>query len=231
MSSDEYKWSVEIVRSRHAYLNLTFGQAEQILLYEQEYSVLTSSSLSVWEESDYESYVYHRILDSEQFTRYEDARNQHLESYSLDLAEQGRFGVNDLNSVQDLLKFLNEVFLPGFFEDPDCLPFGWLDGEQAKIEFLRAEYQRFLFNEKKQMIADHFRHYRTYKPTSLKAWKHLYSDTNNSVFGQMLPPLSLKWMRLQKEFLDFYSTESGFFSRRKIYSSMSVLNNLKTLMR
>jgi hypothetical protein len=48
------------------------------------------------------------------------------------------------------------------------LRFGWLTADRPKIDYLKSEYRRFLYDTKKAILVSHFRHSRTFKPNDLK---------------------------------------------------------------
>ncbi|MEO6684950.1 MAG: hypothetical protein ABIN24_03255, partial [Dyadobacter sp.] len=91
-----------------------------------------------------------------------------IEIYASSLLKGDQLAVNDLQRNQDLFMFYKD-YIPTFFNDPYSFSLGWLLSEKTKTGFLRDEYQKYLFNEKKLIIADHFRHNRTFKPKTLEA--------------------------------------------------------------
>lgn len=168
MSTDEHKWEVKTVEERNPHLSLSFEQADKIWQYEQGKS--GNSNFSLWEELDYELYVYGNILDSQQLAIYEKHRNRIIEINIASLTEQDKWGVNGIKNARDMLEFYGSL-VPAFFNDPSSFSRGWLLDVDTKTKenFLCAEYQKFLFSQKKHIISNHFRHYRTYQPKTLDA--------------------------------------------------------------
>jgi hypothetical protein len=168
MTRDEYKWNINLVKDRHPTLNLTFEQAEKVYRYEQEKDIYSDKHyFSVWEEWDYELTTFKEILNDEQFSAYEIFLNENIQRYRQSLIEQDNENSNEIAYHESLINYYETQFLPDFFKDP-FLRFGWLLDDKAKIEYLRTEYKRFLNDAKKEILTNHFRQYRSFKPNELK---------------------------------------------------------------
>ena len=171
MTTDEYQWYVNLVRDRHQSLNLTFEQAEKIYRFEQDKNIHSNKHFfSVWEEWDYELTTFSEILNDEQLKIYKTFLKKNIRGYEQSLIEQDNKKTNEIAYHEKLLDFYETHFLPEFFKHPFLmLHFGWLHNEKPKIEFLKAEYKRFLNERKKEILTSHFRHSRTFQPNELKA--------------------------------------------------------------
>jgi len=226
IKSEDYQWSVNLVRDRYAYLNLTFEQAELIYKYELERDTNSDKYyFSQWEEWDFELTSFQEILEVEQWNMYQNIHRESLEKYSKNLVEQDDKSQSDIDFNSDLISFYVSKFLPDIRADI-FLKFGWLQRETSKIEYLRREYKSFLNDTKKEILTSHFRHYKVYRPKGLKAsllqhklscifpdyvrFKHVMDDPTKSVAAYLearvktLPPetenlLSRKFEEL-KEF-------------------------------
>lgn len=169
MTPEEYQLYVNLVRDRYQYLNLTFEQAEKIYEYEEDRDKYSNKHhFSVWEEWDYELTTFREILNDEQLKTYETVLKQNIQRYEQGLIEQDSEMSSEFEYHEDLINFYETQFLPDFFKNP-LVRFGWLLNDQAKIEYLRTEYKYFLNDTKKEILTNHFRHNRTFKPNELKA--------------------------------------------------------------
>ena len=170
MTPDEYKWYINLVKERYHTLDLTFEQAEKVYRYEQDKEIYSDKHyFSVWEEWDYERTIFKQILNDEQFKTYETNLNESIQQYGQRLIEQDKENSNEIAYQEALIDFYETQFLPEFFKDP-FMRFGWLLSDKAKVEYLRAEYKNYLNDTKKEMLTNHFRHNRTFKPNDLKLW-------------------------------------------------------------
>jgi hypothetical protein len=171
MNPEEYKWNVNLVKSRYQYLKPTYKQAEKIYQYEQDKQIYAAGHyFTAWEEWDYELSVFSEFLNSNQFQLYEQFRDENIKRYEQDLAEadKQKDKSNELTYHEALLHFYETQLLPAFFEDPFTLSFGWLDDERPKMKYLKSEYKRFLNTSKLVLLSSHFRNYRTFQPNTLK---------------------------------------------------------------
>ncbi|MFC4262648.1 hypothetical protein ACFOWM_07155 [Ferruginibacter yonginensis] len=166
-------WKFEAIRSRfHAFygINLTIEQAKEINVFEQEKSIYSEKYyFSIWEEWDYELSTFKKILKPEQFAIFEQNVKNTVENYQQSLIEQDIENLKEIEFNKAAIQYYEEQFLQDFFKDPALYSFIWLSADKAKIEFLKAEYKKFLNESKKQILIDHFRHNRLFKPNELEA--------------------------------------------------------------
>lgn len=59
--SSEHKWYIELVQDRYQYLSLSYGQAEQIYLHEQNTGMLIRQRYS-WKERLQELSSFHKSM-------------------------------------------------------------------------------------------------------------------------------------------------------------------------
>lgn len=171
--SERYNWELESVqiRFREVYgIELSSEQARRIFLFEQGKGPFSGEYyLSTWEEWDYELWAFKKILTPEQFPHFQQKLNDSIEHYKRDLVEHGKKSANDIEYYQKLMLYYEEEFLPDFFNDPILSSFSWLSNEKPKIEFLKAEYKKYLDNTRLKIITEHFRHNRNFNPMVLEA--------------------------------------------------------------
>lgn len=168
MTHEEHKWLINLVKDRHHTLNLTFEQAEKVYKYEQDKGVYSNKHFfSAWEEWDYELATFKEILNEEQFKNYDSFLKDCIQRYEQSLIEQDKEQITEIACCEEQINFCKTQFLPDFFKDP-YLRFGLLSYDKAKVEYLRAEYKRFLNDAKKAILTSHFRHNRIFKPNELK---------------------------------------------------------------
>ena len=168
MTPEDYQWHINLVKDRNYALNLTFEQAEQVYKFEEDKNIYSKKYyFSTWEEWDYELSTFKKILNPEQFAIFEQSMKDAVENYQQSLIEQDIKNVKEIEFNKETIKYYEEQFLPDFFKDPVLYTLHWLSGDKAKIEFLKAEYKKFLDDSKKRILTEHFRHNRTFKPNEL----------------------------------------------------------------
>ena len=169
MTSEEYQWHINLVKDRNHSLDLTFEQAEQVYKFEEDKSTYSEKYFfSAWEEWDYELSAFKKILNPEQFSIFEQNMKEAIANYQQSLIEQDTENLKEIEFNKETIKYCEEHFLPDFFKDPVLYSFSWLSADRAKIDFLKAEYKKFLDNSKKRILTDHFRHNRIFKPNELE---------------------------------------------------------------
>jgi hypothetical protein len=170
MSSKEYQWEVKLIRDRYNRFKVTLEQAKQVYKYEGEKLAFSSKHLlSAWEELDFERTFFKDILSTKQFEIYEKEYKRLVNETRQALIEADKEAVKDLQYNQELLEYYKKKLLPAFSGISMRIINVGLREENAKCEFLKCEYKRFLNDVKFEVISSHFRHNRTYQPTYLKA--------------------------------------------------------------
>jgi|GEM_PF-1729207 len=168
MTPDAYKSHVTLVRGRYHYLNLTFDQAEKIYNYQQDKDIYSDKHFfSVWEEWDYERTAFREALNDEQFGKYDQLLQQQIKQYEQNLVREDFERTNEILYNEEMINFYEQQFLPDLFKD-HFIRYGWSVLEKNKVDYLRNEYQRFLRNLKKELLTNHFRQNRTFKPNEFK---------------------------------------------------------------
>lgn len=169
MTPEDYQWHINLVKDRNHVLNLTFEQAEQVYKFEEDKSIYSEKQyFSTWEEWDYELSTFKKILNQEQFAIFEQNMKEAVENYQQSLIKQDLESLKEIEFKNETIKYYEEQFLPDFFKDPVLYTFHWLSGDKAKIDFLKAEYKKFLYVSKKRILIEHFRHNRIFKPNELE---------------------------------------------------------------
>lgn len=169
MTPEEYQWHIDLVMDRNHVLGLTFEQAEQIYKFEEDKSTHSEKYyFSTWEEWDYDVSTFKKILTPGQFSIFEQNMKEVIENYQQSLIDQDKESIKEIEFNKETIKYYEEQFLPDFFKDPVLYTFNWLSADRAKIDFLKAEYKKFLDNSKKRILSEHFRHNRTFKPNELE---------------------------------------------------------------
>ena len=216
MTPEEYQWHINLVKDRNHALNLTFEQAEQVYKFEEDKTICSDKQyFSTWEEWDYEFYTFKRILNQEQFDIFEQNMKDAVENYQQSLIEQDIENLKEIEFNKETIKYYEEQFLPDFFKDPVLYTFHWLSGERAKIEFIKAEYKKFLSNSKRRILIDHFRHNRIFKPNEVEVsllrhkLSYLWPDYN-SFKEQMDEPTKAMTEYLKQKFKYFIEKYDEF---------------------
>ncbi|PZR30005.1 MAG: hypothetical protein DI535_00445 [Citrobacter freundii] len=168
MTPEAYNWYINLVKDRYHQLDLSFEQAEKIYHYQEEKDIYSDKHFfSVWEEWDYERTVFREILNDDQFEKYDKVLQHQIKRYEQSLAAEDVERTNEILYHEEMINFYEQDFLPELFKDP-FIRYGWSVLEKNKVDYLRNEYQRFLRNLKKELLTNHFRQNRTFKPTEFK---------------------------------------------------------------
>ena len=208
MTPEDYKWHINLVKERHHALNLTFEQAEQVFKYEQDKNINSEKHyFSVWEEWDYEITIFRQILTVDQLKGYEEYMNENIKRHEQWLIEQDNEKTNEIAFTQEMLTYYENVFLPDFFNDKFIFSIPKLHSDSVKIGFLKSEYKVFLNDIKKQILTEHFRHNRLFKPNELQATllrhKLLYLWPDYSFFKQSSDEATIAVMDYLKKRIRF----------------------------
>jgi hypothetical protein len=172
MDQKEYRWHVNIVKQFYPSLKLTFEQAEQLYLMEQQTKDLPlGKSLTDWERLDFELATMRRILSAEQLASYlpdhEEAVAQHIahvESFNKSAATK-------LAYTQDVLQFYRETVLPTLYADPQLVNAMRLSTMSFanRLQFVWQECDQLLRQQWAKTVRHHYHHYRTLAEPQLEA--------------------------------------------------------------
>lgn len=170
MSTEEYKWNIELVMERYSVLKLKFLQAEEVYRYERENRDLSNKFyFSFWEERDFESTTFRAILNDVQFSIYENSVKEAVLFHERSLIEADQKKANEILYEEEKIAFYETQLLPRLFED-DFLGSAWLLNEKWNVKYLKSQYKQFLNDKKMQILTNHFRHSRTFQPNHLKLY-------------------------------------------------------------
>lgn len=166
MANTEKKRLVRYVQDRYQWLNVTPQQAERIYQFEQDKGLPSDTHyFSEWEEWDFERATFQAILTNEQFETYEERQKEVIRTFELSRAEEDQAKAIEIEYHQTLLKIYNQI-LPDFLDKPFLINPVFF--EATKVDYLKAEYKRYLDATKKALIVDHFRFCRTLMPNLLQ---------------------------------------------------------------
>lgn len=169
MSTHDLDFYIRVTQGRLEYLNLSPEQALKIYEFGKEQDGVSGPHFfTTWEELDYELTVYQEILNQDQLKLYLAYREKTMLYLEQTDQEADKRNSKEIAYWHELNEFYENDFLPDIFKN-HLLRFGWLLHEKGKIDYLKTEYKRFLKEKKKEILTQHFRHYRTNKPLELKA--------------------------------------------------------------
>jgi hypothetical protein len=164
-------WELSAILKRYQAsheLNLSVEQARQVYEYEQLRDTPSQKHFfSLWEELDFEYATFQNILTSEQWEGYEINHQETIRFNEQQLAQQDQEFVKQINAATDLLHYYQNTLLPDLYKQRIVV---WqaFHSEREKIEYLKAEYKKYLNNKKKLILAEHFRHSRLLQPRLLQ---------------------------------------------------------------
>lgn len=168
--SAEYKWHVELVQDRYQYLSLSYAQAEQIYLHEQNMGTHSGTHyFSPWEEWNYEQTVFQDILNHDQFSIYKERLDNSIKMHDDGLADYDSKDTTAINYYSEIITHYEENFLPQIVNYLSLQHSELLKEIRPKIQYLKAEYGKFLAEYRREIIISHIRYYKSLCPNKLKA--------------------------------------------------------------
>ena len=169
--TDIKEWELEAIQKRyHAThgLNLTVDQAKMIYEYEQLRDTTSNNHyFSLWEEFDFELVSFQRILTSEQFETYKINHLETIRHNEEQLVRQDQEYVKQQDLTKDMLHYYESQLLPDF-EKQRMFIWQSFVNDKEKVDYLKAEYKKFLCDTKKFILVNHFRHSKTLQPNLLQ---------------------------------------------------------------
>jgi hypothetical protein len=169
MTSSEYSWYREVMENNYRIPYLTDDQVDKILQYEKEKAHFPSDQFfSLWEEAEYERYVFKPFLTDEQWKVYNTRVDQNIQFNEKSFIDRDGDLLPEIKRQEERLRFYEDLFVPGISSDPKILINIISLKEQSKINYLKDEYYRYLNSNKAKILVDHFRYYRGLQPNQLK---------------------------------------------------------------
>lgn len=154
---------------RHQYgISITKEQAEKILSFEEQNAHFSfKHPLSRWESADLEWATFKDILDDTQFREYEVGWDASRSEYIEELKQNDKSDecLKRLDRAQRFLDLHRSLFTSRF---KSVVIHYNLSADLPKLQYLRQEFDRFLLEERRAILARHFRENRTYAPNALK---------------------------------------------------------------
>lgn len=169
MTPSEYSWYREVMENNYRIPDLTDDQVDKVLQYEKEKAHFPSDQFfSLWEEAEYERYVFKRFLTDEQWKVYNTRVEQNIQFNEKSFIDRDGDILTEIKHQEERLRFYKEQFVPGIFMDHSISINIISLKEQNKINYLKDEYNRYLNNNKMKILINHFRYYRGLQPNQLK---------------------------------------------------------------
>jgi hypothetical protein len=171
MHSNDHNWNINRIKDAHSFLELTDEQAEQVFLFEQNNGPHQGKTFFTnWEQWDYEFHFFSQILDKKQLAKFSKKQKKRISWHEKGLAEQlEEASLKRIEYTTEIITYYEQQLLPGIFGSPIQLGFGPFYHENSKVDFLRIEYKKFLAESRRELLINHFKHYRTHSPITLKA--------------------------------------------------------------
>lgn len=209
-----YQQALNFVKDRFQCLDLSDEQAAQIHAFEQEPLFFeTDIYFSEWETYDYEWYRMSGILREDQLKIYEAHVGEAMVRHHQGLQEADAKRAKYLAFRQQVLAYIHENHYLGFYDQ--LLTSNLLmRGVRTKIDYLKAEYSRYLTTQRQKILTSHFRHFRRTSPNELEVQlllldeKHIwpdyfgFKDAADAVTLDMMNLLINRFKHLPKEWLD-----------------------------
>ena len=149
-------------------IELTKEQAQQIVLYEEDKDFGSGKYFfSQWEELDYDEVMLKKILIPLQFESYMTERPRLLKQIEESLIENDKRYLPQLNAAEERFEYYKNSLVPSLRKNL-MYSFSFFNHEREKVDFLKSEYKKYLVDVKKQILVEHFRHSKTFKPIVLR---------------------------------------------------------------
>jgi hypothetical protein len=165
------EWNLKVLQQRcyATYgLDLTLDQVNQVYRFEQLRDTPSENHyFSFWEELDFEFAAFRDILTPQQFIIFKTKHKETIANHEQQLREQDKEYEKQLNAAKDMLHYYESNLLPDLQQHQIRIWPAFFT-EREKIDYLKAEYKKFLDGKKKQILVEHFRHSRTLQPLLLE---------------------------------------------------------------
>ncbi|SIN68629.1 hypothetical protein [Chitinophaga niabensis] len=172
---DGNKWHLQMVQSRYHAYNLSFEQAEAVYRFEQErdaHALSWKHFFSQWEEWDFEMATFREILKEEQLALYLSNHEVEVKAYEKELIEQdnSEMQVKQLTYTARMLAYYKDELIPGLQKKEEVRRYVSIAcmGEKNKLNYLQEELKKYLPGVRKEILINHFRQYKTFRPNELK---------------------------------------------------------------
>ncbi|WP_028298030.1 hypothetical protein [Olivibacter sitiensis] len=162
---------IRLVQARYHTLKLSMEQAEKIFEHEKVKDIYSESKhfFSLWEEFDFNRHALKNILRKTQFEEFEKSAKATIAFNENLMRENDQSYLKDIAYQLDLIAFYKDHFVPGLFASGTFIQRAYhFYHLKNRVEYLKAEYKRFLDTKKLEIIINHFRFHRTFKPNFLK---------------------------------------------------------------
>ncbi|WP_343306839.1 hypothetical protein AAHN97_06965 [Chitinophaga niabensis] len=169
---DENKWLLQMIQSRYQAYNLSFEQAEMVNRFEQERDASSMEHFfSQWEEWDFEMVTFREILNEEQLALYLVNHEAEVKAYEKQLTEQdnSETQMKQLAYMTSILAYYRNELVPGLQKNEDLRRYVTIVRmRDTKFNYLKEEFKQYLTGARKQILINHFRQNRTFRPNALK---------------------------------------------------------------
>ncbi|MDO7885740.1 hypothetical protein [Hymenobacter cheonanensis] len=172
MDKKEYRWQVNVLKQVYPDLKLTFEQAEQLYLMEQQTKDLPRGKyLTDWERLDFELATMQRILSAEQLARYLPDHATAVAQYGAQVESLTKLAANELAYNREVLQFYRETVLPTLYADPQLAQLINLSRIRLvdREQFVWQECDQLLRQQWATTVMQHYRNYRTLAEPKLEA--------------------------------------------------------------
>ena len=169
MTSEEFE-NINFIKDRYHWLNLTFEQAEQLYPFERDrYKHSDKRYFSDWETYDYELSTFRQILTADQLKIYEEELAEKIKVHEQNLIDEDSKRDNEIAYTHEILAYYENEFLPELYQDTYTFTYQKIGPAPTKIQYLKSEYKQYLHDSKAEILINHFRNYRLFKPKALEA--------------------------------------------------------------
>jgi hypothetical protein len=172
MNQKEYRWQVNVLKQVYPSLKLTFEQAEQLYLMEQQTTDLPRGNyFSDWERLDFELATMRRILSAEQLAGYLPEHAAAMAQCGAQAESHTKLAATEMAYNREVLQFYRETVLPTLYADSQLAQLISLSQIRPvdRAQFVWQECDQLLRQQWARTVMQHYRNYRTLAEPKLEA--------------------------------------------------------------
>jgi len=211
MDDQNKRHRIDWIFTRWSHLNLTQEQAQKIAYFDREQLAgRLSNNLSDWERWDYEFYIFSSILNPDQLARYVDEHDRKINQHEQSLIDDDNSDsiLKEIEREEAAIKYLESDFLPAILKEFQAPLILIKHLYKTKYDFLKGEYKNYLDEKHRTIIANHFRHSRSFQPNALK--KALLRHKNETIYPQF-QEFKKEIDEVTTSAIDFLKGQNGIF--------------------
>lgn len=112
---------------------------------------------------------FQKILDERQLKKFATWQKQNIEMHKQHLIDNDIEQEKYVAYYMEIVKFHEQKLIPEFLKEKRSIDVAVNLHDKPKVDFLKQEYQKYLNNQKLDILISHYRHNRLFAPKRLEA--------------------------------------------------------------